>query len=105
MASICVHEFNKEDPQKPGYSLIEFDLAAKTGASIRKNIKFNAYEIFDIKTGNVRMSSTSFENIVKLANELEGENFIQIKCGLSCPFVSRGGQIKFSRDGKSVGVY
>ncbi len=33
------------------YSFVEYDLYAKLGLSIRKNLKENEWEIFEIKTG------------------------------------------------------
>lgn len=84
MSSICEHIFEDEDSNDPGYSLTEFDLQAKLGLSIRKNLVSELYEIFDTDTREVR-SRGSLGMIVDEANQREGRNDIKIRCRESCP--------------------
>ena len=85
MGTICEHEFEREDPKNPGYSRIEYDLYAKLNLTIRKNLKTNRYEIVKITTKAVQYSS-SIEGVVRMANQLEGEENTTIECGIGCPF-------------------
>jgi len=43
MPAICEHEFEREDPNNPGYSMTEYDLYARLGMTLRKNLKFNEF--------------------------------------------------------------
>ena len=86
MSRICEHEFEAKDRQDPRYSLVEFDLAARTGLTIRKNHKDGHYEIVFIKQPReVKYRNVSLEKVVQMANFLEDGNDIQIGCGLLCP--------------------
>ena len=72
MSRISYEEFEQEDPRNKGYSLVEFDLAARLGRlHIRKNLNNYKFEIYDREKGEVRYSGTLPE-IVRIANELEG---------------------------------
>jgi len=84
MSSICNHIFEVEDPNKPGYSLTEYDLYARLGLSIRKNLVSGSYEIFRIDTDEVVLSGT-LQKVVNEANEMEGKRNTQIECRDSCP--------------------
>lgn len=85
MATICTHEFEREDPKNPGYSLIEYDLHAKLGMSIRKNLLRNRYEIFTISNQVVQFAYADLQTIVVVANTLEGGENTKIECGIGCP--------------------
>lgn len=85
MVNICEHEFERECKEHKGYSSIEFDLAAVTGCSIRKNLTTGRFEIFKIATGEVQYSYTNLKDVVRVANELEEADYITIKCGMGCP--------------------
>jgi hypothetical protein len=85
MGYVCEHEFEQPDPDNPDYSLVEYDLYAQLGLTIRKNLKDNVYEIVKIKSKEVVFSSPSLEDVVKRANELEGAENTIIKCGRYCP--------------------
>lgn len=91
MVYICEHEFEKEDPNEKGYSLINYDLYARLNLSIRKNIRTNKYELFYITTmpgqkkGEVVFSTMSLQEIVDTANSLENANNTIIKCSTLCP--------------------
>ena len=86
MSRICEHEFEAKDRQDPRYSLVEFDLAARTGLTIRKNHEDGYYEIVLIKQPReVKYRNVSLEKVVQMANFLEDSNDIQIGCGLLCP--------------------
>ena len=74
MGKICECEFAAEDPKRKGYSLCEYDLFAKTGLSIRKNIKDNVYEIFEIKTEAVKYTYPTLERAIQRANMIENNN-------------------------------
>lgn len=84
MAKICEHEFEQEDPKQPGYSMTEFDLAARLGLTIRRNLKTRDFEICTIKDKLVAYRG-SLPWIVKMANQLERANHIKLECGLACP--------------------
>jgi hypothetical protein len=85
MGNICEHEFNQEDNEHKGYSLIEYDLYANTGLSIRKNLVEGKYELFKILTGELVYSFNTLQEAVDRANELEGGKHTEIKCGWCCP--------------------
>lgn len=86
MGKICEHEFERPDPKNPDYGLIEYDLYAKLGLTIRKNLKLNRYEIVTIsKPRIVRHSSDSIETIASIANDLEGKKNTIVECGTLCP--------------------
>ena len=84
MATICEHEFERSDPKDLRYSMDEFDLAARLGMTIRKDLKLNEFQICRIKDKLV-VYRGSLPWIVKMANELERENYIKLECGLGCP--------------------
>jgi len=90
VSNICPHDFEQEDPRNPGYSLTEFDLAARLGLTIRKNFKAGTYEIVAIATGIVHYSYGTLEEVVHAANELERANYIEVNCGPLCPARRRG---------------
>jgi len=87
MGRICEHEFEKPNPDDIDYSHVEYDLYAKLGLTIRKNLKKNVYEIVTIhKPRNVKHESASLESIVSIANDLEdGQQNSVVECGLLCP--------------------
>jgi hypothetical protein len=85
MSNICEHELSQPDPSKPDYSLVEYDLYADTGLSLRKNIKQKKYELFEINTGIVKYSYETLKEAVEKANELEGGKHTTIECGWLCP--------------------
>jgi hypothetical protein len=78
MGYIRPKEFELPDEENPDYSFVEYDLYAKLGMSIRKNLIEDQWEIFMIKTGKSKYSG-SLEYIVKKANELEGAENTTIK--------------------------
>ena len=90
MSKLCIHEFDEEDPKKPGYSMTEIDLMYRCGSlSIRKNLKNNKYEIWDRETDKV-MYSGQFKYVVDIANQLESavvpnHTDIEIGCSYFCP--------------------
>ena len=71
MGYIKPKEFELPDTTNPDYSFVEYDLYAKLGLSIRKNLKINEWEIFEIKSGQKKYWG-NLEFIVAKANELEG---------------------------------
>ena len=75
MTTICEATFEDEDPNNLGYSLTEFDLAAKLNLSMRKNFNTNKYEIFDLATSNAVFEG-SLAKAVTEANHLEDANNI-----------------------------
>lgn len=79
MPGISESEFSIEDPTNPGFSHLEYDLYAKLGMTIRKNLKENRFEIVKIKTKEVQYSSSSLQGIIQIANDLEGEENTWIK--------------------------
>lgn len=54
-----------------GYSLVQYDLSARTDLTIRKNLLSGDFEIVKISGGKVRFSG-SLRFIVTTANMLEG---------------------------------
>lgn len=70
MGNIKEEEFDIEDPTHTGYSLVEYDLYAKLGLTIRKNLMNDLFEIVSIKTGYMRYTGT-LKEVVKKANILE----------------------------------
>lgn len=89
MGNICEHELEQEDPKRKEYSFIEYDLYAKTGLSLRKNIKDNKYEIFSIKTGEAKYSFDTLQGAVDKANQLEGGKHTKVECGWMCPIKNK----------------
>lgn len=86
MGRICEHEFELPDPENPDYSHVEYDLYARLGLTIRKNLKQNIYEIVTIRRPrNVHYTSSDLHEIVLIANRLEGETNTVIECGVLCP--------------------
>lgn len=86
MGKICEHIFERPSSENPDYSLVEYDLYAKLGLTIRKNLKLNRYEIVTIaKPRIVRHSSASIDEIAVIANKLEGEMNTIIECGTLHP--------------------
>ena len=71
MGKINPKDFNIPDDEDERYSFVEYDLYAKTGLSIRKNLVENRWEIFNIKTRQMKYKGT-LEYIVSRANEIEG---------------------------------
>lgn len=71
MGYVRERDFNREDTEHPGYSKLEYDLFAKLGLTIRKNIKDNLFEIARIKD-RCKIYSGTLEQMVDKANELEG---------------------------------
>lgn len=85
MGYVCEHEFNREDPKNPGYSMLEYDLYARLNMTLRKNLKTNKYEIVKISTKQVVYSYRDLKDIVRMANQLEGAENTVIRCHSSCP--------------------
>lgn len=79
MGCISEETFKTESDKNKGYSLVEYDLYAKTGLSIRKNFTKNRYEIFEIKSGKVHYSYSNIHDIVRVANDIEGEENTFVK--------------------------
>ena len=71
MGKINLKHFEIPDNKDSRYSFIEYDLYAKTGLSIRKNILENRWEIFEISSNKMKYKGT-LEYIVERANEIEG---------------------------------
>ena len=89
MPAVCEHEFMQEDPNNPGFSMTEYDLYAKLGMTLRKNLKFNEYELAKISTGVTQFGFKTLQEAVAKANELEGTANTWVECiPMSCP-VSR----------------
>jgi len=82
MARINEKEFEGYDPNNPNYSSLEYDLYARLQMSIRKNLVENCFEIYHRPTGEVIFSG-KLKDVVKKANELEGEEntLIKLKIG------------------------
>lgn len=78
MGYIEPKKFELPDAANPNFSFVEYDLYAKLGLSIRKNIKNDEWEIFEIDSGQKKYSG-SLEFIVSRANELEGAENTTIK--------------------------
>jgi len=89
MSRICEHEFKREDPFNKGYSLQEYDLYAKTGLAIRKNLKSGKFELVSIKSKEVSHTGT-LEQIVAISNRLEGSENTQIECSSFCSKRNKG---------------
>jgi len=86
MGNICEHEFNRPDPNNPDYSLVEYDLYAKTGLTIRKNLKTNEYEIVTIKKPReVQYRYKDIHDIARIANKIEKSENTTVGCGTLCP--------------------
>jgi len=86
MGNICEHTFEKEDPKNPGYSLVEYDLYAKTGLTIRKNLNTDEYEIVTIgEPREVRYRYKDIHDIARVANEIEEAENTTVGCGVLCP--------------------
>jgi hypothetical protein len=87
MGNICEHEFEMPSSKDPDYSLIEYDLYAKLGLTIRKNLKTGYYEIVTIKKPReVKYRSKYIYDIARKANELEGAENTTVECGsFNCP--------------------
>ena len=83
MIKLCDHNFEVRDPERPDYSLIEIDLAARLNFSIRKNFDTDQYEIFNISTDVVVFSGTLTE-VVAEANRLEGAENIEVSICQDC---------------------
>jgi len=79
MPGISEEMFSTEDPRNPGYSLTEYDLHAKLGLTIRRNIRDDRYEIVVIKTKKVRHSVKTIELAIAIANQLEKEENTWLK--------------------------
>jgi hypothetical protein len=83
MSLICEHEFEQEDPMNKGYSLTEYDLYARLGLAIRKNLKTGKFEIIRIRTNEVTHTG-SLSHVVRIANRLEGAENTKIGCSSLC---------------------
>lgn len=80
MGHISEKEFLTPDPNNPNYSLVEYDLYAKTGLTIRKNLKTDTYEIITIKSPYHRVHmSKDINEIAKIANSIEGSENTFVK--------------------------
>ena len=80
MPSICEHEFEQEDPNNRGYSMTEYDLYARLGLTLRKNLRFNEYELVSIKNNIVHYAFKTLQEAVSHANELEGSDNTWVEC-------------------------
>lgn len=86
MGRICEHEFEIPDSDDPDYSHAEYDLYAKLGLTMRKNLRKNVYEIVTIqKPRTVKHESASLEEIAQIANDLEGTKNTVVECDSLCP--------------------
>ena len=86
MPAVCEHEFMQEDPNNKGYSMTEYDLYAKLGMTLRKNLKFNEYELAKISTGVAQLGFKTLQEAIAKANELEGTANTWVECiPMSCP--------------------
>ena len=83
MITLCDHNFEVRDPEKPDYSLIEIDLQAKLNSSIRKNFSTDQYEIFNIDTDVVLFKGT-LTKVTAEANRLEGTENIKVLLCREC---------------------
>lgn len=86
MGEVCEHKFEQRDPANPDYSMVEYDLHARLGLTLRKNLKTGKYEIAKISSRQKVYEGTLSEMVGK-ANELEGGNNTKIGCGIWCPVV------------------
>ena len=80
MPAICEHEFEREDPNNPGYSMTEYDLYARLGMNLRKNLKFNEFELAKISTGAAQFGFNTLQEAIAKANELEGTENTWVEC-------------------------
>ena len=80
MPAVCEHEFQQEDPNNKGYSMTEYDLYARLGLTLRKNLRFNEYELATIKGGFVHHAFKTLQEAVAKANELEGTQNTIVEC-------------------------
>ena len=80
MPAICEHEFEREDPNNPGYSMTEYDLYARLGMTLRKNLKFNEFELAKISTGAAQFGFNTLQEAIAKANELEGTENTWVEC-------------------------
>lgn len=71
MGYLSEKDFDRKNEN--GYSIMEYDLYAKLGLSIRKNHNEGRYEIFKIKTKEVQYTYTNLKDAIRCANELEGD--------------------------------
>ena len=85
MSRICDHAFEAGNPRNRGYSLVEFDLAATSGLTLRKNLYAGRYELANIRTGEVYHAYPRLEDAVRAANQVEQADDIRIGCGILCP--------------------
>ena len=86
MPAVCEHEFEQEDPNNPGFSMTEYDLYAKLGMTLRKNLKFNEYELAKISTGVTQFGFKTLQEAIAKVNELEGTAKTWVECiPMSCP--------------------
>ena len=74
MGRIRPEHFETEDNANPGYSMAEYDLYAKLGLTLRKNIKRDLYEIIGIKSREVHYTFPDLQSAVDMCNQLEGED-------------------------------
>ena len=84
MGGICEHAFLRKDPKNPDYSMTEYDLYAKTGLTLRKNLKHNRYEIVKIKSREVEHSTPDLQAAVDKCNDVEGYPNTKIECAVLC---------------------
>ena len=68
------------DPNNPGYSMTEYDLYAKLGMCLRRNLKVNEYELAKISTGVAQFGFKTLQEAVAKANELEGTANTWVGC-------------------------
>ncbi len=80
MPAVCEHEFEQEDPNNRGFSMTEYDLYAKLGMTLRKNLKFNEYELAKISTGVAQFGFKTLQEAIAKANELEGTANTWVEC-------------------------
>jgi len=80
MPAVCEHEFEREDPNNPGYSMTEYDLYARLGLTLRRNLKFNEYELAKISTGAAQFGFKTLQEAIAKANELEGTENTWVEC-------------------------
>ena len=72
MPSICEHDFEQEDPNNRGYSMTEYDLYARLGLTLRKNLSFNEYELVSIKYNVVHHAFKTLQRQLQRQMSLKG---------------------------------
>lgn len=80
MSTICKHIFEKPSRDNSDYSQLEYDLYARLGMSIRKNLKTDEFEIYHRPSEKLQYRYSRIEDIVRIANSLEGADNTDVGC-------------------------